>query len=80
MSHVATTLDAITDSGKFELIATAVLRRARPELTAIIHTGINAEGKPVPSPIDGIGLLAGTSNHFGAIQHTTCSLSAPFHK
>lgn len=75
MNEIATALDRITDSGRFELLATAVLRRARPEFAAIIHTGVNAEGKSIPSPIDGIGLLPGVSQHFGTIQHTTCSLS-----
>jgi hypothetical protein len=73
LNDVAAALDKMTDSGRFELLATAVLRRARPELAAIIHTGVNAGGKPIPSPIDGIGLLARTSPHFGSLQHTTCS-------
>jgi hypothetical protein len=76
VNDIAAALDKITDSGRFELLATAVLRRARPELAALIHTGINAEGKPVPSPTDGMGLVAGTSHHFGSLQHTTCSLDA----
>ena len=40
---MAAALDAITDTGQFELIATAVLRTARPDLAAIIHTGVSAQ-------------------------------------
>jgi hypothetical protein len=73
MSDSATALDGITDSGEFELIATAVLRRVRPELAAVIHTGINAQGRPIPSPVDGIGVLPDAPGHFAMLQHTTCS-------
>lgn len=46
-------LSEITDAGLFEHLATAVLRAAKPELYGhLTQTGINAEGKPVKSPVD----------------------------
>ena len=72
MSESATALDAISDAAQFESLATAVLRRARQDCASLIHTGINAEGKPVPSPIDGITVLSGSSPpRFIMLQHTT---------
>jgi hypothetical protein len=50
MSKAAAALDAIADSGLFELIATSVLRRARPDFAGLIHTGVNPSGRAVASP------------------------------
>lgn len=47
-------LSQITDEGLFEKLATAVLRAAEPDYSAIIHTGVNADGKTIKSPMDGI--------------------------
>jgi hypothetical protein len=47
-------LAAITDVGLFEKLATAVLRAADPVYRALVHTGLNADGKTVRSPADGI--------------------------
>jgi len=72
MNESATSLEGMSDTGQFELLATAVLRRAHPNCTNLIHTGINAEGKPIRSPIDGITLIPGSSPpRFVMIQHTT---------
>lgn len=72
MNDSATTLEGMSDTGHFELLATAVLRRAHPDCANLIHTGINAEGKPIRSPIDGITLIPGSSPpRFVMIQHTT---------
>jgi hypothetical protein len=56
----------------FERLATQVLRRADKNYEAIIHFGINAEGKTIPSPKDGFCLIPGSSPpHFLWVQHTT---------
>ena len=44
----------ITDEGYFEKLATAVLREANPAYAAVIHTVVNAAGRTVRSPVDGI--------------------------
>jgi hypothetical protein len=72
MNESANALEGMSDTGQFELLATAVLRRAHPDCGNLIHTGINAEGKPIRSPIDGITLIPGSvPPHFVMIQHTT---------
>ena len=38
---------AMTDEGKFEILATSVIRNNKPEYEGILHTGINAEGKTI---------------------------------
>jgi hypothetical protein len=68
-------LDAITDAGFFERLATAVLRDAVPEYRSLVHTGVNAEGKTIKSPIDGITIVSsGSSVHLIAVHHTICEL------
>src|ERR1039458_2431396 len=72
MDESSTALEGMSDTGQFELLATAILRRAYPECANLIHVGINAEGKPISSPIDGITLIpASTPPRFVMIQHTT---------
>lgn len=65
-------LSAMTDEGAFERLATAVLREADPHYTALAHPGVNADGKTVKAPVDGITFLAGvTPPHLIAAHHTT---------
>jgi hypothetical protein len=65
-------LSAMTDEGAFERLATAVLREADPRYTALAHPGVNADGKTVKAPVDGIAFLAGaTPPHLIAAHHTT---------
>jgi hypothetical protein len=72
MSASATSLESISDDGVFESLATAVLRRTRQDCASVIHTGVNADGKPVPSPVDGIAIVPGSSpRRFIMLQHTT---------
>jgi hypothetical protein len=47
-------LEGITDEGAFELLITAILGLAEPEYQRLIHVGINAQGKTIRSPVDGI--------------------------
>jgi hypothetical protein len=54
-------VEAITDAGTFETIATAVLRRKHPDFQGLIHTGINAEGKTIRGTVDGFAHVPGPS-------------------
>ena len=65
-------LEAITDRGKFEKLATAVLRNVNKDYEAVLHLGVNAAGEPVKSPLDGFCMVPGsTPPKFIMVQHTT---------
>lgn len=65
-------LASITDEGVFERLATAVLRKADPLYALVSHPGVNAEGKTVKSPVDGIAFVPGAvPPHMIVIHHTT---------
>jgi hypothetical protein len=71
-SQTTEALAAITDEGLFERLAAAVLRAATPMYRALVHPGINAAGKTVKSPLDGICFVPGsTPPHLVAVHHTT---------
>jgi hypothetical protein len=76
--HGATTTQAIadiTDEGLFERLATAVLRDAEPDCRNLVHPGVNAGGKTVKSPLDGIHFAPGADPpHLIAIHHTTTGI------
>lgn len=64
-------LAGITDEGKFERLATAVLRKSDPLYALVGHPGVNAEGKTVKSPVDGIAFVPGAAPpHMIVIHHT----------
>jgi len=64
-------LAGITDEGVFERLATAVLRKAESLYALVSHPGVNAEGKTVKSPVDGIAFVPGASPpHVIVIHHT----------
>jgi len=61
-----------TDEGLFECMAMAILREAEPRYRTLIHPGVNAGGKTVKSPVDGIGFVPYSSPlHLVAVHHTT---------
>jgi hypothetical protein len=65
-------LEQITDRGIFELLVTSVLRKANKDYATIVHTGINAQGEPIRSPLDGFCQVPGsTPARFILVQHTT---------
>ena len=68
-------LAAITDAAKFERIATAVLRAAKPNLYGnLSHQGVNTDGKTVKAPLDNIGWVRdSTAEMLVACAHTTAS-------
>lgn len=68
----AQALAAITDEGLFERIAAAVLREACPICRVLSHPGVNASGKTVKAPVDGICFVSGADPpHLVAVHHTT---------
>lgn len=54
-------LAAMTDQGAFERLATAILREANPVYRLLTHQGVNARGKTVKSPLDGILFIGGAN-------------------
>ncbi len=70
-------LEAITDEGVFEKLAMSILRCAEPMYRALVHPGINADGKTVRSPVDGIGFVPGAQPpHMVIVHHTTTKRDA----
>jgi len=66
-------IEEITDPGHFERLATACLREIFPVCDLVIETGVNAEGKTIRSPVDGIAsVVIGGIRELVAIHHTTC--------
>lgn len=76
MTHHSDTtraLSQITDAGLFERLATAVLRQAAPALYGnLTHPGMNADGKTVRAPVDGIAFVPGADPpHMVAAHHAS---------
>lgn len=68
-------LAAINDEGLFECLAMAILREADPIYSSLVHPGVNAAGKTVKSPLDGICFEQGADPpHMIAVHHTTTAL------
>ncbi|CAK8717683.1 ATP-binding protein [Candidatus Electronema aureum] len=69
--NTAQILSSMADAGKFELLATAILRAAEPAYRSLAHPGVNADGKTVKSPLDGICFVQGADPpHMIAVHHT----------
>jgi hypothetical protein len=67
-------LEGMNDEGLFEKLATAVLRAANPDYETIIHTGVNASGKTIKAPADGILIRTDViPPRLYSFQHTTTS-------
>lgn len=55
----------------------AILRDAKPEYSALVHTGVNAAGKTVKAPLDGICFAPGAEPpHMVTAHHTTSKRDA----
>ena len=68
-------LAQVTDAGHFEKLATAVLREEDAHCRRLAHVGVNAEGKTVKSPVDGIVYTSVNGlRHMLAVHHTTCRI------
>lgn len=64
----------MTDEGAFESLATAVLRYSDDRLGSLSHPGVNADGKTVKSPVDGIAFVPGAvPPQMIAVHHTICA-------
>ena len=75
-SHTSRALESMTDSGLFERLATAVLRSYNPLYERLVHTGVNASGRTITSPLDGICFEPGADPpHMVATHHTTIALN-----
>ncbi|MGV8998199.1 MAG: hypothetical protein ACOH12_14775 [Parvibaculaceae bacterium] len=65
----------MTDEGAFERLATAILRGSDYRYRSLVHPGVNADGKTIKSPVDGITFVPeATPPHMIAAHHTTCAL------
>ena len=66
-------LEKITDVGAFEKLVAGVLRVADPVYRRLIHVGVNAQGKTIKAPVDGI-VPAGSGYKFAVTAFTTTGL------
>jgi hypothetical protein len=72
--NTAKRLAEMTDEGVFERLATAILRRADSRFRSLVHPGVNAEGKTVKAPVDGITFVPGAHPpQMIAVHHTICA-------
>ena len=68
----AEALEALTDEGKFELLAAAAIGLRNYEYGCLISTGVNARGKTIVSPVDGFNLVPDSNPpHFVMLACTT---------
>jgi hypothetical protein len=75
-SGTARLLAEMSDEGRFENLATAVLREADKRYASLVHPGVNVEGKTVKAPLDGITFVPGAQPaHLIAVHHTTTKAS-----
>lgn len=56
----ANAIEAMTDAGEFEILATRVLRQIDTDYARVEHMGVNADGKTVKNPVDGFTKVPGT--------------------
>ena len=56
----AEAIEGMTDPGEYEILAVRALRILDPDCAALIHLGVNAQGKTVPNPIDGFCQVPGS--------------------
>ena len=69
-------LASFTDEGRFEELATTILREADPLYKSLVQTGVNVDGKTVKAPLDGICFVHGARLHLIAVHHTTSAPNA----
>jgi hypothetical protein len=51
------------DAGEFEILALRALRILEDDCRAVIHLGVNPQGKTIPNPVDGFCLVPGSNPH-----------------
>lgn len=70
--NTAEQLEKMTDRGKFERLANAVLSKADTNYRAIIAFGINTQGETIRGSLDAFCLVPDSNPpHFISVQHTT---------
>jgi len=75
--NTAEALQAITDRGKFELLVMPILRHSDKDYQAIIHTGVNAAGETIKSPLDAFCLVPKSNPpHYIMVECTTTDISS----
>ena len=57
----AEALERMGDAGEFEILALRALRILDEDCRAVIHLGVNPQGKTIPNPVDGFCLVPGTN-------------------
>lgn len=76
MSITAEKIERISDAGVFETLGIRVLREIDEDCRAIIHTGLNVAGKPIPDPVDGFGRVPGSGpSKYMSAAFTTTSIA-----
>ena len=73
-TSTAVALESFSDVGKFEKLASAVLRRTRADCRSLSHTGVNAEGKAIKDPVDGLVFLQDQIPFRAVFVHHTTTL------
>lgn len=56
----ARAIEAMTDAGQYEILATRILRQVDADYARVEHLGVNADGKTVKNPVDGFTKVPGT--------------------
>lgn len=56
----ANAIEAMTDAGEFEILATRVLRQIDADYARIEHMGVNSDGKTIKNSVDGFTKVPGT--------------------
>jgi hypothetical protein len=54
-------IEGMTDAGQYEILATRVLRDLDADCRALVHAGVNAQGKTIANPIDAFCLVPGSN-------------------
>ncbi len=68
----AEALEALTDAGKFELLAAATVGLRNSDCACLVNTGINASGRTIVSTVDGFNRVPGSNPpHFVMLACTT---------
>lgn len=57
----AEALEQMGNAGEFEILALRALRVLDEDCRAVIHLGVNSQGKTIPNPLDGFCLVPGTN-------------------
>ena len=64
----------IRSDSDFETLVVIYLRRRKPELKGLIHTGINAEGQPIKCPVDAVLHVPGSPSE---LVHVAATIHRP---